>query len=60
MNTQELWNGLYLRWIVDQNTQEKAWNRFTEIKAYEKELKLKTARLRRFPIFYQKTNQFIC
>ncbi|XP_054167367.1 myotubularin-related protein 9-like [Oppia nitens] len=43
----ELWSGLYLRWVVDQTANEKACNRFAEIKAKEKELKAKATQLRR-------------
>ncbi len=44
---QELWQGVYLRWVIDQKANDEAWNKIAQIKAYEKELKLKAARLRR-------------
>ena len=46
----ELWTGLYLRWCVDQSAQQLAWNRFAQVKTYEKELKAKASRLRRYNI----------
>lgn len=44
---QNLWEELYLRWVVDQTEQKMAWKKITQLRDQEKELRMKAARLRR-------------
>jgi len=44
---QSLWSELYLRWVVDQTPQQKAWETITALREKDKELRLKATRLRR-------------
>ena len=43
-----LWNGLYLRWVLDQKPQLEAWNTIAEIREKEKELQSRAGKLRRY------------
>lgn len=42
-----LWSELFLRWVVDQTPQKKAWEAITSLREKDKELRLKAMRLRR-------------
>lgn len=42
-----LWSELFLRWVVDQTPQQKAWETITSLREKDKELRLKATRLRR-------------
>jgi myotubularin-related protein 9 len=44
---QSLWSELFLRWVVDQTPQKKAWEAITSLREKDKELRLKAMRLRR-------------
>lgn len=47
MSLQSLWSELFLRWVVDQTPQQKAWETITSLREKDKELRLKATRLRR-------------
>ncbi|KAK7475886.1 hypothetical protein BaRGS_00032854 [Batillaria attramentaria] len=42
-----LWNGLYLRGLINQGPQEEAWQEIKRIREYDKELSSKVSKLRR-------------
>lgn len=42
-----MWNGLYLKWIIDQSSTKEQWNTISELKEKEKELKKEAIRLRK-------------
>nr|KAG5691365.1 hypothetical protein BaRGS_033414 [Batillaria attramentaria] len=45
---QTLWNGLYLRGLINQGPQEEAWQEIKRIREYDKELSSKVSKLRRY------------
>ena len=45
-----LWNGLYLRSHINQSKQEEAWTEVAKIREYDKELRSKVTKLRRYGI----------
>ena len=47
IHSQVIWSSLYQRSLVDQKTQEEAWEEITAIKNKDKDLKSKVVRLRR-------------
>ncbi|KAL1132090.1 hypothetical protein AAG570_010048 [Ranatra chinensis] len=49
-----LWAGLYQRWVVDQTADREVWAAIAELKEKEKELRLKTAKMRRHVLDLEK------
>jgi myotubularin-related protein 9 len=45
---QGLWNGMYLRWIVDQSSTKETWTAIADLKENERELKKEAIRLRKY------------
>ncbi|OXA56682.1 myotubularin-related protein 9 isoform X2 [Folsomia candida] len=44
----QLWNGMYLKGIIDQSSMKKTWNTIAELKENEKELKKEAIKLRKY------------
>lgn len=44
---QNLWEELYLRWVVDQSARRDAWRHVTQLRDKDKELRQRATRLRR-------------
>lgn len=48
MIAQVLWEGLYMRWSIPQVLKAATYSTIVELKTYEKELKNKASKLRRY------------